>query len=215
MLSYLKDGAGKGAGESNQPEAPEQSGEDFLTTAHHGRSAKQGTMILTVLFVAGAVVVWFMIKKVAPAPVEAAAETDEGARIEQFLAQLDSFKSEVNGQMNTMFSRFYQASELGQIRADELKKNPFRLEMNIDPEVVAPKDLTEARLQILEEEVNRQAGRLQLWSVTERATNPCCMINEKVLYVGDTIEGFTIKAIRVGRVILERDGVQVELKMQE
>lgn len=213
MLSYLKEGASTTAGETAAEPSAQGPEAAFLTTAHHGRNARQGTLVLTVLFVIGAVVVWWMIKKVAPASVEAAGQ-EESAKIEQVLAQLNSFKSEVNGQMDSMVSRFYQASELGQISVDELKKNPFRLEMGLKIDEPSPEQLSDARRQALEDEVNLQAGRLQLWSLTERADNACCLINDKLLYVGDAIEGFEIKAIRNQRVVLERDGVQVELKMQ-
>jgi hypothetical protein len=213
MLSYLKDGARPTSEEDRTTESGAPGGgQEFLTTAHHGKAARQGTLILAILFAVGAVVVWWMIKKVAPGPAAAAA--DDGAKIEEVLSQLSTFRKEVSGQMDTMVSRFYQASELGQIGANELKKNPFRLEVTAG-ETISPEDLTQARRLMLREEVERQSGKLQLWSITERPQNPCCMINDTVLYVGDTIEGFTIRAIESQRVLLEQDGVQVELKMQE
>lgn len=213
MLSYLKDTHQPADRDGEAVETSTEAGEqEYLTTAHRGKTARQGTLIFVVLFVVGAVVVWWMIRKVTPG--QAVAATDDGARIEEVLAQLSSFRTEVSGQMDTMVSRFYQASELGQIGANELKKNPFRLEAAV-AETISPADLTQARRMILQDEVERQSGKLQLWSVTERPQNACCMINEKVLYVGDTIEDFRVLEIRNRRVLLERDGIQVELKMQD
>ena len=212
MLSYLKEGTSVEPPAASEGPAAERGQEEYLTTAHRGKSAKQSTMILAVLFAVGAVVVWWMIKKVSPGELQAVG--DDTAKIEEVIAQLNSFKSEVNGKMDTMVGRFYQASELGQIGVNELKKNPFCLETNT-PEPATAADLSEGRLQMLREEVNRQSGRLQLWSITERKTNPCCMINDKVLYVGDSIEGFTVRQIQQQRVVVEQDGVQVELKMPE
>ena len=216
MLSYLKEGTHSADTDPTEAAEPlsENSGHDFLTTAHHGRNAKQGTLVLIILFVVGAAVVWWMIKKITPAQAAAAAQEDN-TKIDQVLAQLQSFKTEVHGQIDTMFNRFYQASELGQIRVNELKKNPFKLEMSQAAEDKTEEDEVAKRLQMLQDEINRQAGRLQLWSVTERAQGACCMINDKVLYLGDTIEGFKIIQIQNQRVVLEREGIQIELKMQE
>jgi len=41
------------------------------------------------------------------------------------------------------------------------------------------------------------------------------MINDKILYVGDSISGFKVKQITARLVELEADGVPVILKMSE
>ena len=216
MLSYLRD-ANQTPAAAQMPSAADGAAEqapsaqkEYLRTAAHGRNARQGTIILVILFTVGAAGVWWMVKKsgLAQAQGSSGAETSQ---IDQALAQLTSFQSQMNSQMDTVSGRFYQASELGQITVSELKKNPFRQEWALEQPT---EDLTASQSQMRKEEMQRRAAQLKLWSITERDTNSCCMINDKVLYVGDTIHGFTVKEITPQSVLLAFEDITVELKMQ-
>ena len=49
----------------------------------------------------------------------------------------------------------------------------------------------------------------------ESEQGSCCMINEKILYVGDTIKGFKVNQIESRFVELVSNDLQVILKMSE
>jgi hypothetical protein len=40
------------------------------------------------------------------------------------------------------------------------------------------------------------------------------MINDKLLHLGDKIEGFSVREIRAASVIVEQNGIKVELKLE-
>ncbi len=217
MLSYLRDANQTPASaqmQNGDEQTPEQAGSaqdrDYLKPASHAKNAKQGTIILAILFLAGGAAVWWMITKSGLSSAQGASE-EETTQIDQALAQLISFQKQMNSQMDTVSGRFTQASELGQITVADLKKNPFRQEWTLDQPT---EDLSAAQSLMKKEEMQRKAAQLQLWSITNRPENPCCMIQDKVLYVGDTMAGFTVQEIHPNRVVLVYEEITVELKMQ-
>lgn len=219
MLSYLKDGqtqipaANPTSADGTELDAALSKQEDYLTVAGHSKKLRQSTILLLVLFGVGVLGVWFMIKKTAPAQAATPA-VDEQAQLEAAIAQLNGMQSEVNTKMDSVVNRFYQSSNVGQISVDELKKNPFKLEQTAST-AIDDETLNRNKRTLLEDKVRRAAAGLQLWSVTETPRGICCMINDKVLYVGDSINGLTIKSIDNKIVGLELDGITIQMKMDE
>ncbi|HRU16061.1 MAG TPA: hypothetical protein P5017_10140 [Anaerohalosphaeraceae bacterium] len=216
MLSFLRDenqtpaaAQMQNAGDSSSEEQASTS-QEFLRPAVRTQTVKQGTIILAVLFLAGGVAVWWMIKKSGLSQAQGA--TAETSQIDQVLSQLSSFQKDMNSQMNSVSSRFSQVSELGQITVADLKKNPFRQEWSA---ASSGEDLSLSQTLIRKEEMRRKAATLKLWSITLREQNSCCMIGDKVLYVGDAIQGFVIKQILPDRVVLGWEDITVELKIEE
>ncbi len=218
MLSYLRDANQTPAAAQMQQEAGSSSGQEsasqsggYLKPAVHARTVKQGTIILIILFLVGAGGVWWMIKKSGLSQAQGAAE-EEVSQIDKALVQLTTFQTEMNTQMDSVSSRFSQASELGQITVADLKKNPFRQEYSLDS---TGEDLSDNQSLIRKEEMQRRAALMKLWSITARDTNSCCMINDKVLYVGDSIQGFVVKEILSDRVRIAYEDIIVDLKTEE
>ncbi|MEJ5259898.1 MAG: hypothetical protein WHS88_06895 [Anaerohalosphaeraceae bacterium] len=213
MLSFLRDGSQTPAAARMENEgasaSPTPASSDFLRPAVRNQTVRQGTIVLTILFLTGGAAVWWMVKKsgLSEAQGSTAAETSQ---IDQVLVQLSSFQKDMNSQMNSVAGRFSQVSELGQITVSDLKKNPFRQE----PASGGP-DLSFSQALMRKEEMRRKAAGLKLWSITARADRPCCMIGDKVLYVGDAVSGFVVKAIHPDRVILGWEDLTVELKIEE
>jgi hypothetical protein len=216
MLSFQKQGQIHPAvGETKAPVAQQESSaehrDDYLTVAGHEKKLKQSTIILIAVFVVGAFGVWMMIRKAVPSAAAAAQKKDEVAEIEMAVAQLNGMQSEVSSQMKNVTARLNHLSEVGQIAVEDLRKNPFTREvpsgqMNADDP---------AQKQFLEEQIRRNAASLQLWSITASpGSGPRCMINDKLLHPGDKIEGFSVKEIRAASVIVEQNGIVVELKME-
>ncbi|MCE5185762.1 MAG: hypothetical protein LLF76_06520 [Planctomycetaceae bacterium] len=216
MLSYLKDANPMPAGaETKDQPAPLSGPDDYLTVAGHGKKLKQSTMLLAVLFVLGAAVVWFMIKKTGPIAANAAPSSDQ-LQIDQALAQLETMKREMDTQMNAVVGRFYQFANVNQIGVNELKKNPFCREYNFGPlaqESDAPALREQQQGRLMAEALALTSG-LELWSVTSTPKGMCCMIGEKVLYVDDMFGELTVQSIEQKRVVLNYKGIPVELTIE-
>lgn len=218
MLSYLKDGKSPIAADSELQDGSEQDGSicrqnDFLTVSGHGKKVRQSTAMLIVLFAVGAAVVWFMVKKTTPAAATAATNEDQ-VQLETALAQLNAMQTEMNTQMDSVVGKFYQFNNVEQVAVDELKKNPFKRELgNLNTK--NDKNLAESELSYLREKAQREAAGMELWSITSTPKGRCCMVNDKLLYTGDSINGMTVKTIDEKSVTLEYNGVNVELKMSE
>ena len=214
MLSYQNDGQNQtlAAADMQNTPAREEEGlcqqQDFLTVSGHGKKLRQSTLTLVVFFVVAALVVWFMVKKTTPAAAVAAANEDQ-TQLDTALAQLNSMQTEMNTQMDSVVGKFYQFSNVEQVEVSELKKNPFKREL---PDA---ENMGENELSYLREKIQQQASKLELWSITSTPRGVCCMINDKVLYEGEKLDGMTIRKIGKKTVFLERDGVSVELAMNE
>jgi preprotein translocase subunit SecG len=205
----MKDGLNGTLPASADNTGVEPSGDDgeFLTRAHHGKNLKQSTIILAVLFTVGAVCVWFMIKKTTPPPAAAAVGTEE-AKIENAIAQLMGIQTEMDAKMGNIVTRFSEFSDIEQVDVCDLKKNPFSIEMSVGN---FEQTLEPGR----RKEVEDRAQKLQLWSIMASPQNACCMINERILYKGDKIDGFTVVEIDPRFVGLESNGIRVIKKMSE
>jgi preprotein translocase subunit SecG len=219
MLSFLKENQSRIPAADQAPvdtggeNAALSHQQDYLTVSGHGQKLRQSTVLLIALFAVGALGVWFMIKKTTP--VQAAAANDDQTQLEAAIAQLNGMQSEMNTQMDSIVGRFYQVSNVGQIGVDELKKNPFKRELGAGQTTIDEIDLRRTQQQLLEDKMRRATAGMQLWSVTATPRGDCCMINDKVLYVGDTIDGLTVKTIDKKSVVLELDSLSFQLKMDE
>lgn len=216
MLSFMKDGQNDSnvreetIGVGTADNSPSESHPDYLTTAEHGKNLKQSTITLAILFTIGALCLWFMIKKIAPQEADAAVSTEE-SMIEAAIAELTGMQSEHN-KMDTIVDRFYNFSDVEQINVSELKKNPFSHEIAIGD---FEESMSLNRGALAQEEVFRDSRGLQLWSIMASTQGGCCMINEKILYKNDVINGFTVTKIDPRFVVLESRGIPVTLKMSE
>lgn len=214
MLSFLKDGQLKPLG--GEPSLPANEAQDsaskgeYLTVAGHGKKLKQSTILLIILFVVGTAGVWVMIRKAAPSQAAAAQNKNDIAEIESAVAQLHGMQNEVNTQMKNVSTRLNHISQVGQVAVEELKKNPFIIDADSSDGNAA----SSAKRQVLEDQVRRKAASLELWTISESPRGLSCMINDKVLYTGDTIDGFVIKEIHPNRVLLEQHDIQAELKIE-
>jgi len=228
MLSFIKDNEGdeakKVADQSDngvvdkEQSSRQEEQQDYLMPAEYGKSVKQGTIILAVLFSLGAVCLWFMIKKTAPMPASASVSTEE-MQIENAIAQLTGIHSQGYDQTDKVINKFYQFSDVKQIAADELKKNPFEHRLALmDSEQLMQQDspdLDVNRKLLVRDRVRRKAKELQLWSIMKSEHDNSCMIDDRILYEGDTIKGFKVVGIGSNFVKLMSDGTSIVLKMPE
>jgi hypothetical protein len=218
MLSYLKNDQNPIPAASDMPtdaasgEAPLSSPHDYLTVSGHGQKLRQSTILLIVVFGVSVLGVWFMIKKTTP--VKAAAANDDQKQLEAAIAQLNSMQSEMNTKMDSVVGRFYQFNTVGQVDVSDLKKNPFKRERARSR---PGRDLTiSGRIRKCSWKT-RCAAAPPIFScgrLPPRRSGVCCMINDKVLYVGDEINGLTV-SIENKIVTLGLENINIQLKMDE
>lgn len=201
MLSFLRDQngsnpaaqtpespAGKAPAEGAGPAVQDQG---FLTVAAHGKRARKSTTILIVLFVVGMLCLWFMIRKCAPQAASATTTDVEETKVEAALARLTGLKSQVFSRMDEIVTKFYEFSGVQQVQVNELAKNPFALESFAEgvKEAPAPKNISESDRAMIEQR------NLKLLSIMRSDQGNSCMIGNKILCEGDSIQSFTVREI--------------------
>jgi preprotein translocase subunit SecG len=131
MLSFLREqsgvqsSSGKGdtaMGSANGAESRQE--EKYLTVEAHERRTRRSTILLAVLFIAGLLCLWFMIKKSTPSAALAVTNKNEETRLETALARLTGFKSEMFNGMDEIVKKFYEFSNVLQVQVSELAKGP-------------------------------------------------------------------------------------------
>lgn len=227
MLSFLREqspedslvqepseAAGKKPADSTQ-QTQEQ---EYLTVATKGKRVRRTTTLLAVLFGIGLLSLWFMIKKSTPQTAAASVGTEE-AQIEVAITRITGVRSEMFSRMDEIVKKFYEFSDVLQVQVNELVKNPFELETFL-ANVKETSD-TEERGYDIETEMMRQPQLrqqikdLRLLSIMQSDQGNCCMIDDKILYKGDSIRGFKVCQIGDSFVKLKYGEVEIVLKLLE
>jgi Tfp pilus assembly protein PilN len=215
MLSFLREQnrgesskSKQNAGASSGDGAVKMQDKDYLTVAAQEKKVRNNTIMLAVLFIIGLLGLWFMIRKSSPQSASAAVVEAEEVQIETAIARITGVKSEMFSGMDEIVKKFYEFSDVLQVKVNELAKNPFILEMFMAGANIVPEE-KEQTVEIDPEEVWRQqikmkADKLELQSIMlsqpsvqdVRSINRyCCMIDNEILYEGDLIGGFRILQI--------------------
>ncbi len=187
---------------------------EFLTVASHGKRVRKTTTLLAVLFIIGLLCLWFMIKKSSPKAASAANSTTEETLVEAAIARLTGVKTEMFGRMDEIVGKFYEFSEVPQVKVNELAKNPFELETTSGNLKNSTENEMDARA-IWQQQLRQNSKGMQLWSIMQTQQGYRCMIDDEILSEGDSINGFKVDQIGNNFVKLESDGVQIELKLSE
>jgi hypothetical protein len=207
MLSFLREQGGADVpsrkGEAETGQTPDGGGEQpreeqYLTVADHGGRTRKSTILLAALFIAGLLCLWFMIKKSTPSAAVAITVDTEETQVEAAIARLTGFKSELFHRMDEIVKKFYEFSNVLQVKVEELAKNPFSLELSMAKAVKEPEvdkvPTIDAAL-VWRQEIERKAQDMQLLSIVQSDKGTCCMIGDQILRRGDSIEGFKIRQI--------------------
>jgi hypothetical protein len=192
------------------------SGEDYIKPAQTSQNLKRSTSILMAVFAIGGLCLWVMVKQVGPAEASAAL-TPEELQVESAIASLTNATDSFQGKMGAVIDRFYEFSDVEQVEVDQLQKNPFAHDFSSGSqiELSSGSAFTASLDSALKDDLKKRAGQLQLWTVMESAENGCAMINDKLLYVGDSISGFEVLRIGKGHVVLSADEMEVVLRISE
>jgi preprotein translocase subunit SecG len=225
MLSFLRDtnfgnlpadAAARDAKQNSDTQSKEQ---EYFTVATHGRAVRKSTTLLAVLFIIGLLCLWFMIKKSAPKAALAADVSTEETQIETAIARLTGIKSEMFSSMDEIVSKFYEFSDVLQVQVSELIKNPFQLELflsSLKSQPLANEEQIEIDTELIwQEQIKQRAKDMQLDSVMQSDKGKCCMINNKILYIGDSIEDFKVDQIEDTLVKLKSGEVEIVLSLSK
>jgi hypothetical protein len=109
--------------------------------------------------------------------------------------------------MGEIVKKFYQFSDVQQVDVHELVKNPFELEMFLD-------DLEEISNESAHGARDLTHG-MQLLSIMQTQQGYCCIIDDGILYEGDSIKGFKVCQISDSTVSLESGDLEITLKLSE
>ena len=208
-------------GEAKQnkvPKPPAQTAEktqeqQYLSVAAQGKNVRKTTMLLAVLFVIGLLCLWFMIKKSSPQTATAASGGDEKTQIEIAIARLTGAGSEMFNRMDQIVKKFYEFSDVQQVRVYELAKNPFEHQIFL-ANVHESSDTKDGDID-KESMLRRQAGIMELLTICQTKQGNCCMIGDDILYEGDNIRGFKVCRITDTFVKLESEGIEIVLKLSQ
>lgn len=199
--------------------AEETQEQEYLTVAAHNKNVRRSTMRLAALFAIGLLCLLFMIKKSTPQKATAAVLSPEETQIEAAITRLTGVRSEMFNQMDEIVKNFHEFSDVQQVNVSELAKNPFKYEVFLgslekisdteqrDPDIDAE--------MMRKQQLRQQAKNMQLLSIMQWDKGNCCMIDDKILYEGDSIRGFNISQISDSFVKLDSEGVEIILKLSE
>jgi hypothetical protein len=245
MLSFLREqvlgslsGQKSGGNRSETGASQDTPGQEFLTVATQSSNTRKSTVLIVILFAIGLVCLWFMIQKSKPAGASAASAGAGETQIEAAISRLTGISSEMLSRMDQIVKRFYEVSNVMQVKVDELAKNPFEFEQFLNnlraktaAETIKPDNQdnqskqhdSDAAIalqqQQLKQQLSKEADSLKLSSIVRSAQGNCCMIDDKILYVGDSIKGFRVTNISDSFVEMvwgaQQSSSAVEAKLEE
>lgn len=209
MLPFLKEQTPTQPAETTKNMNDTEDGQ-YITVSATNENAKKSTMMLVGILIAGVIVLLFMIKQSAPTEAKASADSKEQENIELAITRLTGVRAEMYGRMDEIVNKFYEFSNVKQVNVHELTKNPFSEQLfagtmtDIKDSQIDPRSLA-----------IQQAHEVQLLSIMHSDQGNCCMIDDKILYKGDTIKSFIIEEIGDDYVKLNSEDYQIELKLTD
>jgi preprotein translocase subunit SecG len=220
MLSFMRDqgsDSNQDSSKENPSAATGQNGpgeQEYIAIAPAKHQAQKSTVIVAVLFCIGLVCLGVMIKK--SSPQTAGAAVNEEAQIELALSKFGGSKSDMFSGVKKVVNRFYELSNIQQVGVGELAKNPFKHEMFLG-EMMDGNDFEFDSEMMRRQRLKKEARGLELLSIMQAGSDSerCCMIEDKILYKGDSIKGFKVRQISNNFVRLESEGVEILLRLEE
>ncbi|MFQ6034963.1 MAG: hypothetical protein ACE5NM_03825 [Sedimentisphaerales bacterium] len=173
--------------------------QQYLTVAAQNKNVRKSTIMVAVLFGIGLLCLWFMIKKSAPQTASASSTDTQETQIEAAIARLTGVSSELFNRMDQIVNKFYEFSNVLQVQVNELVKNPFELEMflsSLKGKVDAQQEDIDINAELIrQQQIRQKASSLSLLTICQTEQGNCCMIDDKILYEGDLINGFKVTQI--------------------
>ncbi len=206
MLSFMREQESPKASDrsSTGPEAPgtpaggASEAQEYLTVAANSKNLRRSTMLVAILVAIGLVCLLVMIRRSQPEAASATEGKGDQTKIEAAISRLTGVRSEMVDRADEIVKKFYEFSDVAQIRVGELVKNPFEVEgfmKNAKTAVIADDPQAQAEL-IRRQRLQQQASTLKLLSIMRSEQGgTSCMINDQILRQGDAVGGFLITKI--------------------
>lgn len=219
MLSFLRDNDASQQDLKTVKNTAQQNGtggneaqagnEEYLTVSGHSRKVRNTTIVFAGMFVVGIACLLFMIRKSGTQTASALSNPDDQMQIEQAIAKLTNVKSDIFTGIERILGKLYDFSNVQQIQVDELSKNPFRLEATI-----AMTDTSNSTLTTVKARPMPPPEDFELLSIMKSGQRYCCMINDKILYEGDSIKDYRVAEISGDSVRLRANDLELLLKLE-
>lgn len=193
------------------PRNPDDIEQNYLLPTNTQRSVKRGTIALLALFVTGLLLLIFMVKRTNPVSAQAATE-ENAIKIDQAVASLAGIRKEMDGKLGNTVREMSTLSDIQQVGVGELKKNPFR---HRSVRQIDDIRLDEKLNMSDRQPVTENDGTLYLWTIISSEKERSCMINDKILYEGDSIDGLRVESIGKDFVQLVGHRAQVILRISK
>lgn len=221
MMDFLKQ---NGSGDldkldtrgTSEQDAQLGSDSSFVTTTSREKSIKNGTIVFIAVFCVSLGCLWVMIKKTTPQAAMAKTTSEDSMQIENAIAKVTGTKAEFFKGIDNVVSKFNEFSSVLQIRVNELQKNPFEHQKYSVVELSPEQEMMESaqeRQRAVRDTLEQGATGMQLLSIMKSPKGNSCMINDKMLSKGDTIDGWQVVAITDKSVELSAQGMQKTLKI--
>lgn len=185
------------------------------------RNVNKTTLVLLLVAAVGGAGLYFMHLRSGPKSAAAAAaqSAQAGQAIKQFLNDgKTNIKAMEDLLKNTekVVQKFLAYPQVTQVPLSELQTNPFRMSQGAkEGEPASPTSAAEQKRREEERQaIIKSVQSLQLQTVLVSNDRKSCMINNTLYKEGQTIDGFTIEAIRPGSVIVRNGQYRFEIKMQ-
>jgi hypothetical protein len=205
MLSFMReqeppkasDRSSAGPDPQNVPAGDAPETQEYLTVAANSKNLRRSTMLVAILVAIGLVGLLVMIRRSQPQAASATESKGDQTKIEAAISRLTGVRSEMVDRADEIVKKFYEFSDVAQVRVNELVKNPFEVEgfmKDLKTGAVAEDPQAQAEL-IRRQRMQQQASTLKLLSIMRSEQGVCCMINDQILRQGDAVGGFTIAQI--------------------
>ncbi|MHC4723493.1 MAG: hypothetical protein ACYS9V_04485 [Planctomycetota bacterium] len=201
MLSFMKEQGPKESSKKSENTDVDNAGipgieeQEFITVPSKKERARKSTILLLILTGIGLVFLFFMIKKSTPADASAASVSQEELKIEKAITELTGVKSEMYNRMDEVVKKFYEFSEFEQVGVGELAKNPFKHKMLLVGLNPVDSQDNKGQGEIIHQQLRQQAEGMELLSIMQSSGKTCCMIDDRILYEGDSIRSFKVTQI--------------------
>lgn len=213
MLSFMREQGGDslpdeqatGSGQREGASAEKGENQEYLTVAANSQNLRRSTIVVAVLVAVGLAGLGYMIRKSQPQAALGQPSQEEENKIEVAISRLTGVSSEMVSRMDEIVNKFYEFSDVFQVGVGELVKNPFEVETfmgAMKEDGPTPQDEAARAALIRRAHLKERAATLKLLSVMRSDDGNACMINDRILRQGDTIEEFTITQIGADSVLL-------------
>ena len=190
-----------------QPNNKADNDQEYLTVANRQGQVRQSTYLLAGLFVVGVICLFFMIKKSSPSAAsatETSAEKTQQSQIESAIAKITGVRSQMFSSLEKIVKKFYEFADFEQVNVNDLSKNPFKVDL-----------LANVRIDNKQIQPVVAQSEFELLTIMATEKGNCCMINDKLLYEGDTIGGLRVEKITGHSVSLTSDQTHIVLRLAE